>query len=134
MTNDVEEVYRLRLKKHAELVHQADQELKRCFREAEKALRRAADICVRSGHDSRRFEAGHEDARRAKEIQGNIDQFLGRLSTLGHIGVAGKLEDPDSIPESERIRLFRAQREEARKTAVAKKAQLLRKVLNGSEE
>lgn len=94
----------------------ADQEMQRCFRDAERTLRRAADVCVRVAQDNRKAGKDAAESRRALATRREIEQILGRLSAIGHIAPLGG-NDPDLIPEAERNRQYRevqAKKREAR--------------------
>lgn len=83
----------------------ADQEMRRCLRDAERALRRAADVCGRVVMDNKKAERERSVSRQALSTQREIDQILGRIASIGHIAPLGG--EPDLTPEAERNRLNR---------------------------
>ena len=105
----------------------ADQEMRRCLRDAERALRRAADVCGRVVVDNKKAEKERSASRQALNTQREIEQILGRLAAIGRIAPLGG--EPDMSPD-ERNRLDR----EAHAKKQAKK-RLLKVITNyGTEE
>lgn len=83
----------------------ADQEMRRCLRDAERALRRAADLCGRVVQANHKAEKERSVSRQALHTQRDLEQILGRIAAIGHIAPLGG--EPDLTPEAERNRLNR---------------------------
>lgn len=83
----------------------ADQEMRRCLRDAERALRRAADVCAQVVRDNHKADKERAASKHAMNTQRDIEQILGRIAAIGHIAPLGG--EPDLISEAERNRTYR---------------------------
>lgn len=78
----------------------ADAEFVGHVRDAERALRRAADVCRRVVQDNRRQGNERSDARRASDAQKEIEGLLGRLADLGHLAHLAVTPEPAPAEKS----------------------------------
>lgn len=83
----------------------ADQEMRRCLRDAERALRRAADVCMQVARDNQKADKERSASRQVLNTQRDIEQILGRIAAIGHIAPMGG--EPDLVSEADRNRLAR---------------------------
>ncbi len=91
----------------------ADQEMRRSLRDAERALRHAADICGRMIQGNRKEGKDRSDSRRALDTQVKLERILGQVMTIGHITPLS-FDDNDLISEADRNRLAREKRTKER--------------------
>lgn len=82
----------------------ADQEMRRCLRDAERALRRAVEVCGRVVQDNKRAEKERSVSKQALTTQRDIEHILGRLAAIGRIAPLGGEKD---LTHDERNRLDR---------------------------
>ena len=108
--------------------------MRRCLRDAERALRRAADVCNRLVQSNRRANKERAESRRAMDAQRELNSILGRVLAIGHLaGMPLDVNDPDMIPEAERNRMAREKRAQER-NARAEKSAPTHEDVNGEEE
>ena len=93
---------------------QADHEIKSCLRDAERSLRRAADICDAEIRTNRKDGKDKSESHRAMHVQRDLEALINKTSLVGRISPLklGDSEKPKEVTEGERNRI---RREEFRK-------------------
>ena len=104
-----------------------DAMMKRHLRDAERALRQAADLCAHVVRFNQKEGVDRSEIRPALALQRELAQILGKMGSLGRI--APMNFDPDARVEEEKTRI---QRELLAKRRSEKAAQT--RVTNGSED
>jgi len=96
----------------------ADQEVQRSLRDADRALRRAADVCRRVISEGKNAGKERFEFRRVINTQKDIEYILGRIAGLGRIDPLG--QDLNVVSETERDRMlqedYKKKREASRKS------------------
>ena len=102
----------------------ADQQMQRHLRDAERALRLAADLCVTVEKTNRKEGRDRAESHRASNMQRELGQMLGKLASLGRVSPM-TFDDPQDAAKQARLR---------REALAAKRAARQKQVMNGSQE